>query len=458
MKRNTFVALALLVLTGASASAQVVRLRGGGSGVPSDNSGQTNFCGPDNATNVEIGSCTNDANAGTGGTNVCVGNLCSNGTGANNVAIGSGAGVTSTGAQSVAIGQGTTTAFSSGVALGAGANAGGAGAIAIGAGAFCTASSICIGTPAGGGALPSNMFVAGSSGNPMNNVFFGKGVNVSTAATAYTINGTGGSGLDNPGGDLILAGGRSTGSATPANVLFQTSTAAGSSSTLQTLTTRLTLSPTTFTSTLPFLAADGAAGAPSIAFSSDADGTGTGFYRSSANNIAVAVDGTARWIFAPGSAFTPNADFNNTFGSATLRLKDIFAGNSIQGGNVKTLTEGAATEFVRIGVPQTAGSNFGDAVAEWTAYATDATDMQVIRGQSKVAFLNKAGTETCSAVQDEQTAAAVSAGTLTCAITCVVGLTDQVGIAANCTSSLTQTTLSLTWRVDMAKVNTVTAQ
>jgi hypothetical protein len=136
----------------------------------------------------------------------------------------------------------------------------------------------------------------------------------------------------------------------------------------------------------------------------------------------------------------------------------IIRSNSIDGAPVKTLTESAATEFVRVAVPQTAGSNFAGGKVIWTAYATDTTNHQSITGESKFAAVNAGGTETCAAILDEQTATAASSGTLTCTITCVTGLTNLIGLAANCVSSLTQTTLSLSWRLDMPKTQTATAQ
>lgn len=201
----------------------------------------------------------------------------------------------------------------------------------------------------------------------------------------------------------------------------------------------------------------GVIGTPSIGWSADNDGTGTGFYRPNANQIGVVNDGALRWLFN-STAYIPNNDLASTFGAAANRLKDIFTGNSLQGGNTKTLTETTATEFVRVAVPQTAGANYAGGTAIWTAYASDGTDSQSIHGESKFSAVNKAGTETCSAIIDSQTLVAASAGTLTCTITCVTGLTDLVGLAANCTSSLVQTTLSLVWSVSMAKVNTVTPQ
>lgn len=58
-------------------------------------------------------------------------------------------------------------------------------------------------------------------------------------------------------------------------------------------TLRMTISSSAITSTLPFLFPNGSANSPSMAFSSDADGTGTGFYRIGANNIGLSLNGAA---------------------------------------------------------------------------------------------------------------------------------------------------------------------
>ncbi len=50
-------------------------------------------------------------------------------------------------------------------------------------------------------------------------------------------------------------------------------------------------STTAITSALPNLVASGAVGAPGLAFSADADGTGTGLYRIGADNIGLAING-----------------------------------------------------------------------------------------------------------------------------------------------------------------------
>ncbi len=72
-------------------------------------------------------------------------------------------------------------------------------------------------------------------------VFFGSGPKSSLSGglgAPVTINASGGNGTDKTGGYLRLAAGKSTGAATPPDVIFATGTAAASGSDLQTLTDR----------------------------------------------------------------------------------------------------------------------------------------------------------------------------------------------------------------------------
>ncbi|MBI3331700.1 hypothetical protein HYZ99_01950, partial [Candidatus Peregrinibacteria bacterium] len=111
--------------------------------------------------------------------------------------------------------------------------------IAIGNGASATHNSFVFGVTANSTA--NNQFVAGDENLAILNVYFGEGV-VDASPVDYTINGTGGNGTDIKGGALILAGGKSTGSAQAGTLLFQTGTPGASSTTLQTLSTRMVLS------------------------------------------------------------------------------------------------------------------------------------------------------------------------------------------------------------------------
>lgn len=102
------------------------------------------------------------------------------------------------------------------------------------------------------------------------------GKDVNGAAVAQTLKAHDGiTGTDVAGANLTLAGGRGTGAGAVGNLLLATSTLLASGTTAQTLTTRVTITGTTITTTLPILYADGSVTAPSMSFSSDTD---TGFY------------------------------------------------------------------------------------------------------------------------------------------------------------------------------------
>ncbi len=87
----------------------------------------------------------------------------------------------------------------------------------------------------------SNQMVVGGSGGVINDVYFGNGV-TSSSPTSPTINASGGSGNNIAGGNLTLAGGKGTGNAAGGDIIFQTSDAGVSGSTLQSLTTKMTIS------------------------------------------------------------------------------------------------------------------------------------------------------------------------------------------------------------------------
>jgi len=120
------------------------------------------------------------------------------------------------------------------------------------------------------------------------------------------------------------------------------------------------------------------------------------------------------------------------------------------GGSIKTLTAAAATALVRIPVAQ--GSGTGGSL-RYTVRADDGTDFQIREGEIKFAVVNKAGTETCTVSAASEAAdgsvAAVSAGTLTYAITCASNAADTVDLMLNAVSSLVETTLNATYRVTL---------
>jgi hypothetical protein len=161
------------------------------------------------------------ANAGAWG--VAVGQGSST-TGNNSVAIGNGA----TAAQdAVALGM-SSNAMRNGIALGYGAVTGGNDRIVIGHNATATAD---------------NQLVIGSGDTFIDNAYIGNGVS-NAAPVDTTIHATGGSGTDVGGGDLNLAGGAGTGSATGGNLNFQVATPGGSGSSANVPATVASLSGT----------------------------------------------------------------------------------------------------------------------------------------------------------------------------------------------------------------------
>lgn len=212
-----------------------------------DFSGQFNVCGPDNTTNVEIGSCANDANAGTGGTSTVIGNAATNtGNGTGLVIIGSAAGQVS---------QPSNDAIMIGRAASAGSGAGtSTSAIVIGAAATCHGGidSLAIGPLAT--CTLGNQAVFGANAHGYLDVYFGEGI-ANTTAASWTLHGTGGSGSDNAGGNLTIMPGLPTGAATGGQLSLNRTLVLATSSTVQTsvngfaICESKTLSNTTATTT-----------------------------------------------------------------------------------------------------------------------------------------------------------------------------------------------------------------
>ena len=206
--------------------------------------------------NIAIGkdALTGAAAGITGVSNVCIGNGAMIGVtgGSHNCIIGYVAGdaITSGGAN-VAVGSdalGAITTNGSAVAIGyhAGLVHTGGYSIYIGREAGYTMTSgtgnIHLGmTTVGSSITASNEFVAGSDSYPINNVYFGKGA-VNATPTAYTINGTGGTGTDIAGGALQLAGGIGTSLGNGGSIIFKVAPdAAATGSVANTLQTVVTI-------------------------------------------------------------------------------------------------------------------------------------------------------------------------------------------------------------------------
>ena len=187
------------------------------------------------------------------------------------------------------------------------------------------------------------------------------GNDVNGAAVAQTFKAHDGiTGTDVAGANLTLAGGRGTGAGAVGNLLFATSTLLGSGTTAQTLTTRVTITGTTITTTLPLLAPDGTAAAPSYSFSSDSNSGFFGGATLSDGYLGYSVNGTAQFLFGPstfrlGAAVTVGFSSNN---DPVLAAPDVILGRdsgalSITTGDVAsgaTLTKHIATATIAGGV------------------------------------------------------------------------------------------------------------
>ena len=140
----------------------------------------------------------------------------------------------------VVIGRLATITEARSVSAGAGATAG-LEAVALGQGAGAVDSSVAIGRTSQ--TTAANQLVIGSATVRINEVYFGKGV-LHGIPTAFTLSGTGGSGTDVAGGNVVARPGISTGAATPASFIVQATAAIGTGSTPQTPFDAVTVSGT----------------------------------------------------------------------------------------------------------------------------------------------------------------------------------------------------------------------
>ena len=219
--------------------------------------------------------------------------------------------------------------------------------------------------------------------------------------------------------------------------------------------------------TNPFLLPDGTAAAPSLR-SSSAPTSGVNF---DTGTVGISVSGVTQFNFLGGGYITSYAnirpgssgvfDLGLSPSVALVKWRTLYLSHSIEGSNVMALTAGAATTFVTVAIPQTALVNFASGKVHWTVRASDATDIQTLEGTSAFNCHNKAGTEACAAIVTAlNTAVSASAGgsadDLACTITAVTGLVDSIGLAANCTTTeMTETSFSISYRLDMPQANTV---
>jgi hypothetical protein len=186
--------------------------------------------------NANLGSTTNSTGLGNGVTI------------AGNSSTGLGSGVNiGTGILNVAVGYNATISDSLDgcVLLGADSHIT-AGGNSVGVGrALNIAHSGCVVLGLLGASTANNQFIVGgtSASFGISDVYIGDGV-VNASPLGFTLNATGGSGTNIAGAQLSIAGGKGTGNAAGGNIVFKTSDAGSSGTTLQTLSDKMTISPT----------------------------------------------------------------------------------------------------------------------------------------------------------------------------------------------------------------------
>lgn len=79
----------------------------------------------------------------------------------------------------------------------------------------------------------------------------------------------------------------------------------------------------------PITFANGTAAAPSMAFTSDADGTGTGIFRSAANSIGFSTNGVERWVINSSGALNPAVNNTYDIGNGSVNPRDINLGRNV---------------------------------------------------------------------------------------------------------------------------------
>lgn len=197
------------------------------------------------------------------------------------------------------------------------------------------------------------------------------------------------------------------------------------------------------------LIASGTAAAPGLAFSADADGSGTGIIRSTTDTFGFSVNGTNQWNLNSAS-LAPVASLSENIGTTTLPVQTVYAG-SLQGNYAKTLNESSNTNFVTLTVASSTGCS---GYIAYTIFAADATNTQLKSGQVFFsAAANSSGTITAAAISDVNTQNPCTSGTLTNTMTADATVANAWTLGANAASSLTQTTLAVRYRVVFAGTN-----
>jgi hypothetical protein len=157
----------------------------------------------------------------------------------------------------------------------------------------------------------------------------------------------------------------------------------------------------------------------------------------------IAVAGSNKWLFS-STSLGPTGNNAQDLGTTANQVKSAYIATSIQGSQTKTLTETSATGFVTITVPSSGGCA---GYVDYTVFAADATNTQLKSGQLYFsAAATSGGTVTAATISDVNTLNPVTSGTLTNTMTSTTAA-NATTLLANATSSLTQTTLEIRYRV-----------
>jgi len=148
------------------------------------------------------------------------------------------------------------------------------------------------------------------------------------------------------------------------------------------------------------------------------------------------------------------ADANIIAGSGNL---NVTAAAVTLANQVKDLTAGAATAYVKITIPS---ETHQAGQIHYALHADDGTDFQTRSAVQTFAGVNKAGTITCDmgSVPANFAAIANSAGTTALAFTCSDAGSNVLDLEANATSTLTETTLELHYSITMSEAGVVAPQ
>lgn len=175
---------------------------------------------------------------------------------------------------------------------------------------------------------------------------------------------------------------------------------------------------------------------------------GSGTLRAATFNAAqlnFATAGSTRW-FVSGNALSPAVTNTVDLGATNAAVKNAYIATSLQGSATKTLAETSATGFATVAIPNSGGCA-GKAV--YTVFAADATNTQLVSGELFFsAAATNAGVVTAATISDQHALNPVTSGTLTNTMTSTTGA-NLLTLLANATSSLTQTTLEVRYRIEL---------